>query len=412
MAASQGVVRQLLTEPDPADHAEATHALATPGVLRAVTIAASCVAAAIVMAMPWSPVSRYFSLPSSTTDIGTHVKLAEEIATNGIAFPHFLWHALVVAVHAAAPGLSWMDAAWMVVVGSYAFQGAVLAWILTSVLPPTKRSHPLGIVPLTLLLVTAAPVTILTWHEWALYFGYLNMDPYHSPTHALLKPLALVAFGFTAKGFADGGSVRHGLVVSAAVVLSALAKPSLMICLLPATVVLAAAYWLAGRRLHLVYLCSAIVVPAVAVLVWEYLSYFAPGGRSAIIFAPLLVMAHYATGLGPKFLMSILLPLAVLLVYGRQVLADPSMQLAWVQFAIAVGYTYLLAETRDTWAGNFAWTGQIATYLLFIASTVFVLRNPWSRSRTVPCALAFSLHAVSGVLFFAFPWSIGSIPAS
>ena len=84
-----------------------------------------------------------------------------------------------------------MDAAWMVVVGSYAFQGAVLAWILTTwSCHATKRSHPLGVVLVTLLLVTAAPVTILTWREWALYFGYLNMDAYSSPTHALLKPLA------------------------------------------------------------------------------------------------------------------------------------------------------------------------------------------------------------------------------
>jgi hypothetical protein len=199
-------------------------------------------------------------------------------------------------------------------------------------------------------------------------------------------------------------------MLSAAVALSALAKPSLMICLVPATVVLAAWYRARGRHVRLVHLCGAILVPAVAVLTWEYLSYFAPGGRSSIIVAPLLVMAHYATGLGPKFLMSILLPLAVLLVYDREVLADPSMQLAWLQFAIAAGYTYLLAETRDPLAGNFAWTGQIATYLLFVASTVFVLRHRGSLARTVPCALAFSLHAASGCSLLCLSREHGNDP--
>ena len=67
-------------------------------------------------------------------------------------------------------------------------------------------------------------------------------------------------------------------------------------------------------------------------------------------------------------------------------------------------YTYLLAETRDPLAGNFAWTGQIATYLLFVASTVFVLRH-WAVWVGEPllCAVAFSLHAASGVLFFVLP---------
>jgi len=163
---------------------------------------------------------------------------------------------------------------------------------------------------------------------------------------------------------------------------------------------------------RVLYLCSAILLPAVVVLGWEYLSYFAPGGRSSIVFAPFLVMAHYATGLGAKFFMSILLPLAVLCVYGRRVFDDPAMQLAWIQFGFAVVYTYLLAETRDPLAGNFAWTGQVANYVLFVASAVFVLRHQGTRSRTVPCALAFGLHAASGVLFFVFPGSTGTIPAS
>ena len=373
---------------------------------------ASCVAVAILMAVPWSPVTRYFSLPASSTDIGTHVQLAEEILANGIVFPHFLWHILVVAVHAVAPRLSWMDAAWIVVVASYALQGALLAVIVTRVFPPTKKSDSLAIVCLTLLFVIAAPVTILTWREWALYYGYLNMDPYNSPTHALLKPLAIVAFGLTAKAFADGGNLRDGLLVSAAVALSALAKPSLTICLVPATVVLAAWYRAGGRTVPVAYLCGAIVVPALAVLAWEYLSYFAPGARSSIVVAPFLVMAHYATDLGPKFFMSILLPLAVLFVYGRQVFDDPAMQLAWIQFGFAVAYTYLLAETRDPLAGNFAWTGQISNYVLFIASAVFVLRHRGTRARTMPCAVAFGLHAASGLLFFVFPGSTGTIPVS
>ena len=95
---------QVLGGIDLARRLTATQALPAPRVLRTIAIVASGLAVTIVMAMPWSPVSRYFSFPSSTTDIGTHAKLAEEISTNGIAFPTFLlWHVLVVAVNTRPP---------------------------------------------------------------------------------------------------------------------------------------------------------------------------------------------------------------------------------------------------------------------------------------------------------------------
>ena len=124
----------------------------------------------------------------------------------------------------------------------------MLAWIaITLVRPPTGRVQALAVVILVLLLAIAAPVTILTWHEGALYFGYLNMDSYASPTHALLKPLALVAFFYTCRAFSNRRSVREGVVLGAAVILSGLAKPSLLICLLPATAVIGALHWFGGR---------------------------------------------------------------------------------------------------------------------------------------------------------------------
>ncbi len=263
---------------------------------------------------------------------------------------------------------------------------------------------------LSLACVIAAPVTILTWREYALYFGYLNMESYASPTQALLKPLALLVFALTARGLVSGGSLRDGIVLFVTVVLSALVKPSLLLCMLPATCMLGASRWLGGTRHHLAYLVGAVVVPSVAILTWQYLFYFGSGERSAIVFAPFLVMGYYATGLGPKFLMSIVLPLTVLLVYGRQVLGLPAMQLVWVQFAIAVACTYLLAETREPLAGNFAWTGQIATYLLFVASAVFAMRRWAAGWASAVCAVAFSLHVASGVLFFVYPTAWGAVP--
>jgi len=375
-----------------------------------VTIALSGVMVTTVMALPISPVVRYFAL-TTPTDYGTHARNAETLLANGIQFPHFLWHALVVAVHLAMPSLSWMGAAKIVVLASYGLQAAVLAWIIiTRVVPPQHVGHAFGIALLTLVFVTAAPVTILTWRENGLYFGYLNMESYASPTHAFLKPLALVTFMFTVDGLAERGNRRDGLVLAATSVLSALAKPSLVICLLPATVTMSAWRWLQGRRQAMRYLTLTLVTPSVLVLAWQYSLYYG-GGQQRIIFAPLLVMGYYANGLAGKFVMSILLPLTVVLVYRRQALRDPSLQLAWCQFAFAAAYTYLLAESLETLAGNFAWVGQIATYLLFVASGIFALRRRAEWPASAFCLLTFALHAASGALFFANPLEWGQVPS-
>jgi hypothetical protein len=169
--------------------------------------------------------------------------------------------------------------------------------------------------------------------------------------------------------------------------------------------------WLGGRGLHVRYLILAFLLPSVAMLAWQYLFYFGPDGRSTILFAPFVVMAYYAEWLLPKFLLSILLPLTVLLVYRRDVLANPTMQLAWLQFGFAAFYSYLLAESYETMAGNFVWSGQIATYLLYVSSVIVALRHWEGRWRSVLCAGAFCLHSVSGAIFVAHPFYWGSRPA-
>jgi hypothetical protein len=366
--------------------------------LQTVAIVVAAILVAIVMAMPWSPIATIFGYPKS--DFRVHANVARDIAKNGITIPHFLWHLLAIAVHKALPSTSWMGASFIVVIASYALQGAALAWVsTTAVAEPRRGVDVVGVVVLSLLLVIVAPVTILTWPRKQFYFGYLNMESYLSPTQALLKPIALVVFALTAKLFANTDTGRERMTLAVCVVLASMAKPSLTICLVPATIVLGLWYRLSGRPIHLGHLVGAILAPAAAILMWQYGVYFGAAGRSSIIFAPFAVMGR-SRGMFPRFVMSLLLPLTVLLVYRRRLLEDAAMKLAWVLFAFAAAYTYLLAETRETIAGNFAWAGQIGTYLLFVASTVFVLRNWTGLRRSGLCGIAFGLHVVCGIVYF------------
>jgi cytochrome c oxidase assembly factor CtaG len=60
--------------------------------------------------------------------------------------------------------------------------------------------------------------------------------------------------------------------------------------------------------------------------------------------------------------------------------------------------------------GNFAWSGQISLFILFVASALFYMRellsgnnnagNLLSRKKVLFCAAMYGLHVLSGVLFY------------
>ena len=55
--------------------------------------------------------------------------------------------------------------------------------------------------------------------------------------------------------------------------------------------------------------------------------------------------------------------------------ADRRVQLGWATVFIGAAIGYLLAESQRPGAGNFLWSGQLAVFVLFAASTVAVLRD-------------------------------------
>ena len=84
----------------------AADSVATPDALGWATIALSALLVAAVMASPFSPIGRAFGEPRHLLDYGVHIENAKALTTTGITFPHFLWHALVIAAHTAVPPLS------------------------------------------------------------------------------------------------------------------------------------------------------------------------------------------------------------------------------------------------------------------------------------------------------------------
>ena len=265
-------------------------------------------------------------------DYAVHARWARELAETGvIRVPHPLFHVLTVVVHALCLPLRLADraqrpaAAWAG--GSYVLAALVVGTASTVALALLLHRRILEEAPdgdtraeawasagwaLALLLV--APITVLTWHGHQLYLGYIAPNVFHSPTVALLKPLALAWFWAVARPGREGG---RGWVAAALLAAGAtLAKPSYTVAFIPALALwLACARWL-PKAVDTRAARASLVVGGV-VLVGQA---WARGAQALLGVAPLEVMGYYSTRWQmPLFLLlSIAFPLGVAVAAGRR----------------------------------------------------------------------------------------------
>lgn len=250
------------------------------------------------------------------------------------------------------------------------------------------------------LLLFVDPLWVLGPGDRQMYFGYIAPNSYHNPTTLLVKPLALLTFFYALRAFESASGWRTIVGAFMVTALSAIAKPSHLIALLPAVGLLAVLRLLRRRFVDVRMIAFGVFAPAVLVLAAQFA--FAYGsGETKIVFAPLLAMRLVSGQLLWKFALSIVFPAVVLGLYARTALRDLALQLAAVTFIVAAAYTYLLAESGREFHGNFGWSSQLALWLLFVAAALHCANHSGSRGRARIAWSAFALHAASGMLYVA-----------
>ena len=117
-------------------------------------------------------------------------------------------------------------------------------------------------------------------------------------------------------------------------------------------------------------------------------------------------MSGYSGYLLPKFFLSILFPLAVLIFNFRRVVRDNTLMLAWVGFMASVPQMYLLAESGSRFTqGNFLWGAQIMSLILFVASARFLWREKLApgkfpkREKTI-VLIIYAAHFLAGIAYY------------
>lgn len=314
--------------------------------------------------------------------------------------PHFLYHLILTAFRAVTG--DWLLAQRLLLLVNYAALGLALYAFLARGVRAEVRHSKLSLMAVSLAFVYAIPA--LYPIDGQLYFGYVALSVYHNTTILLLKPIVAFHLLWLLLWLSPDTPyrARNGFHVIGAllVVLSAMAKPSYLVTLLPA-VFLIVAWDKASWRGALL----AVFLPGAAVLAWLFVNTFG-GDGGGLSFAPLKVINHFTElwTVLPKIVLSLLFPLAMLATFRREVMADRLAILCWLMLLVGLSYGLLLAEKGErVFDGNWLWSGQISAFALFVVNARLLIGHGkfggygW---RVTLAWLAFICHVIAGLVWY------------
>jgi hypothetical protein len=366
---------------------------ARPGFLdrpaAAVWIAAA--GAAIVFSVP---IARYVAQDS---DFRIHIQYAKDIhQLSDIVSPHFLFQVLLIGINRLT-GISYEAAAIALMSLCYASMAALVA-LRMRVADPLL--DPWRIAAVAVLVLMASHIFLQTAFKLNFYYGYIAPITYHNPTQVLLKALAVgVLFVYFALEERQGAVWR--ILLPIGIVLSAIAKPTFMIAFLPCVCAVEFFRAVAGRPWRPAAGNVALVaVPACIVLALQYGMAYGEGG-GGLGFAPFLVYGGPSEVL-PKLPASLLFPVVAAVMVWRQRAVSRQLAFAWFLYAVGMAISLCAVESGPRLGdGNFAWTGQTVTFLLYVESAVALMAMPWRRAW--PAWAAFALHVFFGMVWYLAP---------
>jgi hypothetical protein len=370
------------------------------------------------MAVLFVPV--LFTMLATGLDYAAHTNFAIQWQRTGEFShlpPQFLYHVLLVSVYRLIPGESYPLAVAIIGAASYIAAALIIFGIFY---PEFNRFSPrlrfAAAFGITVVMMLVGSINLFTWGKTGTlldtYFGYITPNSFHSPTLILMKPFALVLFGYAVKVFAGEPSRGRGVWVCFAIAfLCTLAKPNYSIALIPALGLMSVYSIWKRQPLDWRLLIVGIGLPIIGLLGWQFL--YQTRGRGGFAFEPLRVMNDLSPDglLLPKLLLSIVFPAAVYLLYWPQTRHDTAFTLAWLSFGIALAYLYTMVEVNYWSAGNFQWGTQITLLILFLIAARLLIRQymasrQWTWRLTV-CVILLALHFVGGLAVY-LPYLTGA----
>jgi hypothetical protein len=258
-------------------------------------------------------------------------------------------------------------------------------------------------------LTIIAPIALLAPWDGRYYFGYIGLANYHNPTIHLLRPLALASFIMILNAFEHSTNAIWKVALSAfLIIVASLVKPNYSLSVLPAVLILAALYLWQNKKFDKRMLIGGVVIPGGLILAAQsvIVLFFSGTKTEGVVIQPFAVEEAFSHYLLAKFFLSILFPILILALNFRSTIKNPSMQLAWMTFIAGATQKYFLAEEGNNFFhGNFAWSAEIALFLLFCSSLRFFLQKKYAAKtlnlkRDILPIMIYLLNVVFGILYY------------
>jgi hypothetical protein len=371
-------------------------------------------------------------------DFADHIVWARDLSDKGYVFipPHALFEQLVVTVRVFVPFNIFVKASKLlhqiIDIKSYEISEMIvvcLLYVAVAILIFTrltkdwkaseKKFSSWFVGAITVVAMLVGPIFLFTFPE-RMYLGYITGNPFHNPTHLLLRPFALLLFYHAFSNLYSRPNFWNTLFAGILIIAATQSKANFTLTFLPTIGLLALIQFRKLREVNWQYLIFGLGIPGVITLVLQYYISFTGERVDSIIFAPFRALLLYVPNVGILFLfilLSILFPIAITLLYWKETRSDLRLLLAWLNFLVALVMACLFTQVINIVSLNFWWGVMIATFILFVETIwlagkydVFAVREQTGKVKRIIVLTILGLHLLCGIIYYfnsiLFPASI------
>jgi hypothetical protein len=337
------------------------------------------------------------------SDYPAHLYVTSKLLHGGQPPGHFLFYLLDAAFAGFSSNAQRLMRSLAFVLGVAI---AAKVWLAVRFVAVERRQASPTVGPLPLWAAGAATLCLLAFSlpvGIRHYIGQIPANVWHNSTEILLMPLAFALFWTTLR-FLETSATRWLWWSLALVPLSLAAKPSFVLCLLPALAIVAPARlrWTKPLgQLALLVAVAVVLLAAQTAYVYVYDPQTASGG---IMLRPFEVWNYFSASVPLSILASFIFPIAALTLGGAAVRAALAVRYASALLLCALAEFALLADRgAREFDGNLAWQAIVAMWILFIALVSALVpsyeRRRIGTARQLLIAAALLVHVIAGVLY-------------
>lgn len=344
------------------------------------------------------------------SDLRVHTRIVGQIDEGRIVVPHFLYHLAVYGISKISH-ISFFYVSCLVMATCIAATMLLIEKTLCVFLKDRYSDYFLLYISLALMLVSAIYFPLVNPYP---YLGVWGPNPWHNPTFITARPFVLLSFWWYLQEIVNGTNFtkRFSLIrIAISLVLCTLIKPNFVLAFIPASFIFCGLY--SDRKMQMWFKTGLLLLPVIGVLLFQYLFayYYNLSGSSSVQFCFFDVWQRYAPSVPLAILQGTAFPLIVSAVFFSSLRKEKMLVFSWLLLVIGLAISVFLCETGGRAAhANFIWTYMFCLNILFICSTISLLR--WisdAPKQTLPsstgqslCILFFLLHLYSGLYYVSY----------